>query len=114
MKKLTTTATMLSIAMTTGAMAEPEKFNMATPWPGGQIMKSANRFADRVKLFTNGEVEIEVHVGGQLGGALKVTDTVRNGVWAGLRQPGRQQPRDRLLFDHRLRADRSLPGTGRV
>ncbi len=80
MKKLTTTATMLSIAMTTGAMAEPEKFNMATPWPGGQIMKSANRFADRVKLFTNGEVEIEVHVGGQLGGALKVTDTVRNGV----------------------------------
>lgn len=80
MNKLLVAAAALAMAFSGGTASAVEKFNMATPWPGGSSLESAKRFAERVKLLTNGEVEIEVHAGGSLGGALKVTDTVRNGV----------------------------------
>jgi TRAP-type mannitol/chloroaromatic compound transport system substrate-binding protein len=63
------------------AGAENVKWKMATSWGGGPLMEiGAQAFADKVKLFTEGRVEIQVFPGGQLGSALKVSETVRNGV----------------------------------
>ncbi len=63
------------------AGAETVKWKMATSWSGGPLMEiGAQAFADKVKLFTEGRVEIQVFPGGQLGSALKVAETVRNGV----------------------------------
>jgi len=85
--KLMRTLTWLGVAAiglaaaATGASAESVKWKMATSWGGGPLMDiGAKAFADKVKLLTNGEVEIQVFPGGQLGSALKVSETVRNGV----------------------------------
>lgn len=63
----------------TSAVAQ-EKLSMATSWSGGPLLEWAQKFADRVKLMTNGEVEIEVFPAGTMGSPLKVAETVRNGV----------------------------------
>ncbi|MHA1564306.1 MAG: TRAP transporter substrate-binding protein DctP [Alphaproteobacteria bacterium] len=63
------------------AGAETVKWKMATSWGGGPLMDiGAKAFAEKVKLLTDGRVEIQVFPGGQLGSALKVSETVRNGV----------------------------------
>jgi TRAP-type mannitol/chloroaromatic compound transport system substrate-binding protein len=63
------------------AGAQNVKWKMATSWGGGPLMEiGAQAFADKVKLFTEGRVDIQVFPGGQLGSALKVAETVRNGV----------------------------------
>ena len=64
------------------ASAEAEhQWKMATSWGGGPLMEiGAKDFAEKVKFLTDGRVEIEVFPGGQLGSALKVSETVRNGV----------------------------------
>jgi TRAP-type mannitol/chloroaromatic compound transport system substrate-binding protein len=57
------------------------KWKMATSWGGGPLMDiGAKAFAEKVKFLTDGRVEIQVFPGGQLGSALKVSETVRNGV----------------------------------
>ena len=82
LKILAVTAVMsLSVLLSTTADAENVKWKMATSWGGGPLMDiGAKAFADKVKLFTEGRVEIQVFPGGQLGSALKVSETVRNGV----------------------------------
>jgi len=64
------------------AAAEAEhKWKMATGWGGGPLMEiGAQAFADRVAFLTDGRVQIQVFPGGQLGSALKVSETVANGV----------------------------------
>jgi len=64
------------------ASAEAEhKWKMATSWGGGPLMDiGAKAFAERVSFLTDGRVEIQVFPGGQLGSALKVSETVSNGV----------------------------------
>ncbi len=75
------TAVSLGVLLSGTANAENVKWKMATSWGGGPLMDiGAKAFADKVKLFTEGRVEIQVFPGGQLGSALKVSETVRNGV----------------------------------
>jgi TRAP-type mannitol/chloroaromatic compound transport system substrate-binding protein len=63
-----------------GAAAEV-KWKMATSWGGGPLMEiGAKAFAEKVAFLTDGRIEIQVFPGGQLGSALKVSETVRNGV----------------------------------
>ncbi len=76
-----------AVAIGTGVgLAKPglaAEFNwkMATSWGGGPLMEiGAKAFAEKVKFLTDGRVEIQVFPGGQLGSALKVSETVRNGV----------------------------------
>ena len=72
------------------ADAKTHKFSMATAWSGGPLMDiGAKAFADEVKSRSGGRIQIEVFPAGTLGPALKVTETVKNGVaqmghtWAG-------------------------------
>lgn len=76
--------------MVAAGQVRAEKLSMATGWGGGPLLElMAKGFAERVGLYTNGEVTIEVFPGGTLGQPLKVTETVHNGVaqaghnWAG-------------------------------
>ena len=63
------------------AAAADVKWKMATSWGGGPLMEiGAKAFAEKVAFLTDGRVEIQVFPGGQLGSALKVSETVRNGV----------------------------------
>jgi TRAP-type mannitol/chloroaromatic compound transport system substrate-binding protein len=63
------------------AAAQQHKWKMATSWDGGPLMDiGAKAFAERVKLLTEGRVEIQVFTGGTLGKALEVTNTVKAGV----------------------------------
>jgi TRAP-type mannitol/chloroaromatic compound transport system substrate-binding protein len=62
-------------------LAAEVKWKMATSWGGGPLMEiGAKAFAEKVAFLTDGRIEIEVFPGGQLGSALKVSETVRNGV----------------------------------
>lgn len=66
---------------TNSARAAEFEWKMATSWGGGPLMDiGAKAFADKVRFFTDGRVDIQVFPGGQLGSALKVSETVRNGV----------------------------------
>jgi TRAP-type mannitol/chloroaromatic compound transport system substrate-binding protein len=70
----------VSLPFNTAAQAET-KISMAATWGGGPLLEmQAKGFAKDVALLTNGEINIEVFPGGTLGKALKVTETVRNGV----------------------------------
>ena len=56
-------------------------FRMATAWSGGPLMEiGAEAFAENVARMSNGRIEIEVFPGGTLGPALRVTETVQQGV----------------------------------
>ena len=80
--KGTLAAVALVFVATGAAHAEAQhKWKMATSWSGGPLMDiGAKAFADKVKEYTEGRVEIQVFPGGTLGAALKVSETVRNGV----------------------------------
>ena len=57
------------------------KWKMATGWAGGPLMDiGAKAFADRLKELSGGRMEVQVFPGGALGGALKVSETVKNGI----------------------------------
>lgn len=60
---------------------DTHKWKMATAWGGGPLMDiGAKAFAEKVALLTDGRIQVEVFPGGTLGDALKVTETVRQGV----------------------------------
>ena len=70
-----------TLATAQSGLAAEFNWKMATSWGGGPLMEiGAQAFADKVKLFTDGRVEIQVFPGGTLGKALDVTETVKNGV----------------------------------
>src|SRR5687767_13662497 len=56
-------------------------WKMATAWPGGPLMDiGAKAFAERLAFLSGGRMKIQVFPGGALGNALKVSETVKNGV----------------------------------
>ncbi len=69
------------LASAPAALAQEHSFTMATSWSGGPLMEiGAQAFADNVAAMSNGRIKIEVFPAGTLGEALKVTETVSNGV----------------------------------
>lgn len=61
--------------------ADTITLSMATPWSGGHWLEiGANRYADLVNEMTDGRVKIDVYPAGALGPALKVTETVQQGI----------------------------------
>lgn len=75
-----------------GASAQDaQKLRMATSWGGGPLMEIGSMaFAEKVRLLTDGRIDIEVFPAGKLGPPLEVTETVRQGkadvghTWMGL------------------------------
>jgi TRAP-type mannitol/chloroaromatic compound transport system substrate-binding protein len=56
-------------------------WKMTTAWPGGPLMDiGAKAFAERLAFLSGGRMKIQVFPGGALGNALKVSETVKNGV----------------------------------
>jgi len=56
-------------------------WKMATGWAGGPLMDiGAKAFADRMEFFSGGRFKIQTFPGGSLGNALKVPETVKNGL----------------------------------
>lgn len=57
------------------------KFKMATGWASEPLMDvGAKAFADRVNEMSGGRIQIQVYPGGALGNAVKISETVRNGI----------------------------------
>lgn len=57
------------------------KWKMATGWAGGPLMDiGAKAFAERLEQLSGGRMQLQVFPGGALGGALKVSETVKNGI----------------------------------
>jgi TRAP-type mannitol/chloroaromatic compound transport system substrate-binding protein len=77
-------ATAAGLAAAAPALAQTgPKYNwkMATGWAGGPLMDiGAKAFAERLDFFSGGRMKIQVFPGGALGNALKVPETVKNGV----------------------------------
>ncbi|MBM3571037.1 MAG: C4-dicarboxylate ABC transporter substrate-binding protein [Alphaproteobacteria bacterium] len=63
------------------ARAQTLNWKMATAWAGGPLMDiGAKAFAEKVEFMTEGRLKVQVFPGGALGNALKVSETVKNGV----------------------------------
>lgn len=71
-----------ALMLVSPAMAqETFKWKMATGWASGPLMDyGAKAFAERLSELTDGRIQVQVFTGGALGNALKVSDTVKNGV----------------------------------
>lgn len=69
------------LMLAANAAAQEHKWKMATSWSGGPLMElGANAFAERIKLLSDGRIEVQVFPAGTLGKALAVSETVKNGV----------------------------------
>lgn len=56
-------------------------WKMATGWAGGPLMDNgAKVFAEKVEVMSGGRIKVQTFPGGALGNALKVPETVKNGV----------------------------------
>lgn len=74
-------ALLIASAAAEKAAAQEHEFSMATAWSGGPLMEiGAQAFAKTVKEMSGGRIEIEVFPGGTLGPALKVSETVQQGI----------------------------------
>lgn len=63
------------------ARAQTISLRMATGFSGGPLMDIGSRaFAERVGFLTDNRIRIQVFPGGALGNALRVSETVKNGV----------------------------------
>jgi TRAP-type mannitol/chloroaromatic compound transport system substrate-binding protein len=61
--------------------AATHTWKMATAWPGGPLMDiGAKAFGERVEMLSGGRIKVQTFPGGALGNALKVPETVKNGV----------------------------------
>jgi len=66
---------------TGSAGAQQISWKMATGWPGGPLMDIGSKaYADKVAELSDGRIKIQVFPGGALGNALKVSETVKNGI----------------------------------
>lgn len=69
------------LALAGGAAEAQTKWKMAAAWPGGPLMDIGSKaFAATVAQLTDGRIDIQVFPGGALGNALKVPETVKNGI----------------------------------
>jgi len=72
---------LVCLAMGLSASAQEHRWKMATSWGGGPLMEiGAKAFAEKVEFLTDGRVSVQVFPGGTIGEALKVSETVRQGV----------------------------------
>lgn len=63
------------------ALAAEYQWKMATGWGGGPLMEiGAKSFAENLNRASNGRFDVQVFPGGSLGGALKVSETVEQGI----------------------------------
>ncbi len=64
------------------ALSKTFKWKMVTTWPANFpiFQEGAERFADDVRVMSNGRLDIHVYAGGELVPALQVFDAVSNGV----------------------------------
>jgi len=72
-----------ALAMPVAAHAQGATYNwkMATGWSGGPLMDIGSKaFAEKMEQFSGGRFKIQVFPGGALGNALKVPETVKNGI----------------------------------
>jgi TRAP-type mannitol/chloroaromatic compound transport system substrate-binding protein len=70
----------LAIARPASAQAT-YNWKMATGWAGGPLMDiGAKAFAEKMDQLSGGRFKVQVFPGGALGNALKVPETVKNGV----------------------------------
>ncbi|MCC7326399.1 MAG: TRAP transporter substrate-binding protein DctP [Burkholderiales bacterium] len=76
-----TAATAMATTAARAQGAQSYSWKMATAWPGGPLMEiGAKLYAQRVEQFTGGRIKIQTFPGGALGNALKVPETVKNGI----------------------------------
>ncbi|MEO7402511.1 MAG: TRAP transporter substrate-binding protein DctP [Burkholderiales bacterium] len=71
------------VALPAAAQTGGASYNwkMATGWPGGPLMDiGAKAFAERMDQLSGGRFKIQTFPGGALGNALKVPETVKNGL----------------------------------
>lgn len=74
-------ASLISGIQTAQADDPEHTFKMATGWSGGPLMNiGAKAFAENVEEISDGRIKVQVFTGGALGNALKVSETVKNGV----------------------------------
>jgi TRAP-type mannitol/chloroaromatic compound transport system substrate-binding protein len=76
-----------AIATAGATLAQPAQaqsvinWKMATGWGGGPLMDiGAKAFAEKMSELSGGRFKVEVYPGGALGNALKVPETVKNGI----------------------------------
>ncbi len=74
-------AAVLAVPASVRAQGASYNWKMATGWGGGPLMEiGAKAFAERMEQLSGGRFKIQVFPGGALGNALKVPETVKNGI----------------------------------
>jgi len=74
-------AGLLAPAVANAQTGPTYSWKMATGWAGGPLMDiGAKAFAERMELLSGGRFKIQTFPGGGLGNALKVPETVKNGL----------------------------------
>jgi TRAP-type mannitol/chloroaromatic compound transport system substrate-binding protein len=69
------------LSLAGGALAAEHNWKLAASWGGGPLMEiGAKAFANKVKMLTDGRVEIKVFPSGQLSKGLEVRSAVAKGV----------------------------------
>ena len=71
----------LPMAVNAQTSGQSHSWKMATGWAGGPLMDiGAKAFAERIGALSGGRIKVQTFPGGALGNALKVPETVKNGV----------------------------------
>ncbi|MSP98490.1 MAG: C4-dicarboxylate ABC transporter substrate-binding protein [Betaproteobacteria bacterium] len=74
-------AAALAVPASVRAQGASYNWKMATGWGGGPLMDiGAKAFAEKMEQLSGGRFKIQVFPGGALGNALKVPETVKNGI----------------------------------
>ena len=74
-------AAAMSFPLTVQAQGASYNWKMATGWGGGPLTDLGTKaFADKLEQYSGGRFKIQIFPGGALGNALKVPETVKNGV----------------------------------
>ena len=74
-------ASLLAPAVANAQTGPTYNWKMATGWAGGPLMDiGAKAFAERMEMLSGGRFKIQTFPGGGLGNALKVPETVKNGL----------------------------------
>jgi len=79
--KISAAATALAVPAAAHAQGASYNWKMATGWGGGPLMEiGAKAFAEKMEFLSGGRFKIQTFPGGALGNALKVPETVKNGI----------------------------------
>jgi TRAP-type mannitol/chloroaromatic compound transport system substrate-binding protein len=79
--KISAAAAALAVPAAANAQGASYNWKMATGWGGGPLMDiGAKAFAEKMDQLSGGRFKIQVFPGGALGNALKVPETVKNGI----------------------------------